>query len=298
MKVRVQKAWDEKSVLNVSKLRPIHGYFYTILSLIMYIYRPPVALSPRTIPTPMMWPITPQARVSVAVKPAGSPVWRPESLSTSFNPDKAFLLADGARPNRPANSIKVVEATMICRKSGHIESDNRLSYSEEPSVLQQDINHIPHCLLGDKTLQAHFLPLSDEGKHLPSWWMIQCSHIVHPMHPFRSQTWAAWPAEREQYIKKTKFCLHFTLRTHDIKLSKTVQMRADWSRQRLHSTARNSSESGKEKAPLFDHLLLPGDGTERSRRNSPHFEPCRSWWWPWDRRTRGRARPPRRKRRR
>ncbi len=46
-------------------------------------YRTPTPLRPRTMPTPMMCPITPHAKVSVAVKPAGSPVCRPESLSTS-----------------------------------------------------------------------------------------------------------------------------------------------------------------------------------------------------------------------
>ncbi len=62
----------------------------------------------------MMCPRTPNAKVSVAVKPAGSPVWRPESLSTSFKPARAFLLAEGARPNLPAKRRSVVDATMIC----------------------------------------------------------------------------------------------------------------------------------------------------------------------------------------
>ncbi len=65
-------------------------------------------------PTPRMCPRTPNAKVSVAVKPAGSPVWRPESLSTSFKPARAFLLAEGARPNLPAKSRSVVDATTIC----------------------------------------------------------------------------------------------------------------------------------------------------------------------------------------
>ncbi len=82
----------------------------------------------------MMCPMTPHAKVSVAVKPAGSPVWRPESLSTSFKPARAFLLAEGARPNLPAKSMSVVDATMICseheatissyaEKEGHVRVD-------------------------------------------------------------------------------------------------------------------------------------------------------------------------------
>lgn len=77
------------------------------------IYNPPVAFRPWTIPTPITCPIAPQARVSVAENPAGSPVWRPESLSTSLSPAVDFLLAEGARPNLPANNINVVDATMI-----------------------------------------------------------------------------------------------------------------------------------------------------------------------------------------
>ncbi len=77
-------------------------------------YRTPTPLRPRTMPTPMMCPITPHAKVSVAVKPAGSPVCRPESLSTRWSPARAFLLAEGARPNLPATSIRVVDPTMIC----------------------------------------------------------------------------------------------------------------------------------------------------------------------------------------
>eukprot|EP00252_Welwitschia_mirabilis_P026999 TRINITY_DN907_c0_g1_i1.p1 TRINITY_DN907_c0_g1~~TRINITY_DN907_c0_g1_i1.p1 ORF type:complete len:132 (-),score=29.78 TRINITY_DN907_c0_g1_i1:336-731(-) len=73
----------------------------------------PMALRPRTIPTPMIWPRAPQARVSVPVKPAGSPVWRPESLSCNFSPAVDFLLAEGANPNLPANSMRVVLVTII-----------------------------------------------------------------------------------------------------------------------------------------------------------------------------------------
>lgn len=71
-------------------------------------------LRPRTTPTPIMWPTVPQAKVSASVNPAGSPVCKPESLASSFSPAVAFLFADGANPNLPANSIKVVEATIIC----------------------------------------------------------------------------------------------------------------------------------------------------------------------------------------
>jgi hypothetical protein len=48
------------------------------------------------------------------VKPAGSPVCRPESLTSSLNPAVDFLFAVGANPNLPANSIRVVEVTIIC----------------------------------------------------------------------------------------------------------------------------------------------------------------------------------------
>jgi hypothetical protein len=78
-----------------------------------------VALSPRTIPTPIMCPNAPKAKVSVAVKPAGSPVCRPESLSTSLSPAVDFLFAEGASPNLPANNNKVVDATMICTTEHH-----------------------------------------------------------------------------------------------------------------------------------------------------------------------------------
>lgn len=77
-------------------------------------YREPMLLRPRTTPTPMMWPTLPHAKVSARVKPAGSPVCNPESLASSFSPAVDFLFADGANPNRPANSIRLVDITIIC----------------------------------------------------------------------------------------------------------------------------------------------------------------------------------------
>lgn len=74
----------------------------------------PMFLRPSTTPTPIMWPTTPHANVSARVKPAGSPVCRPESLASSFRPAVAFRFADGANPNRPANNIRLVEVTIIC----------------------------------------------------------------------------------------------------------------------------------------------------------------------------------------
>ena len=71
-------------------------------------------LSPSTMPTPRMWPTAPHASVSARVNPAGSPVCSPESRASSFSPAVAFRFADGASPNRPANSISVVVVTMIC----------------------------------------------------------------------------------------------------------------------------------------------------------------------------------------
>ena len=82
--------------------------------MLKIIYSAPMFLRPRTTPTPIMWPKDPHAKVSARVKPAGSPVCRPESLTSSFNPAVDFLFADGANPNLPANSIKVVEVTIIC----------------------------------------------------------------------------------------------------------------------------------------------------------------------------------------
>ncbi|KAI9091408.1 hypothetical protein K1719_028219 [Acacia pycnantha] len=61
-----------------------------------------------------MWPTVPQAKVSARVKPAGSPVCKLESLTSSFTPAVAFLFADGANPNLPANNIRLVDATIIC----------------------------------------------------------------------------------------------------------------------------------------------------------------------------------------
>ena len=77
-------------------------------------------LRPRTTPTPMMWPTTPHAKVSARVKPAGSPVCNPESLTSSFSPAVDFLFADGANPNRPANSIRLVDVTIIYATCTHI----------------------------------------------------------------------------------------------------------------------------------------------------------------------------------
>nr|CAD1819679.1 unnamed protein product [Ananas comosus var. bracteatus] len=48
-------------------------------------------------------------------EPRRSPVCSPESRTSSFSPAVAFRLADGARPNRPANSIKLVVVIIICR---------------------------------------------------------------------------------------------------------------------------------------------------------------------------------------
>jgi hypothetical protein len=62
----------------------------------------------------MMCPTVPQAKVSARVNPAGSPVCKPESLASNFSPAVAFLFADGANPNLPANNIRVVDATIIC----------------------------------------------------------------------------------------------------------------------------------------------------------------------------------------
>ena len=61
----------------------------------------------------MIWPTVPQAKVSASVNPAGSPVCRPESRASSLSPAVAFLFADGASPNLPANNIRVVDVTII-----------------------------------------------------------------------------------------------------------------------------------------------------------------------------------------
>lgn len=76
-------------------------------------YMAPKFLSPKTTPTPMMCPTTPQAKVSAKVNPAGSPVCSPESRTSNLRPAVAFRLAEGARPNLPANSIRVVLVTII-----------------------------------------------------------------------------------------------------------------------------------------------------------------------------------------
>ena len=60
-------------------------------------------------------PIVPRYSTSVAVKPAGSPVLRPESLPCSLSPGLASLLALGVRPKRPAARKMVVDATTICK---------------------------------------------------------------------------------------------------------------------------------------------------------------------------------------
>ena len=70
-------------------------------------------LRPSTTPTPIICPTTPHPNVSARVKPAGSPVCRPESLASNFKPAVAFRFADGANPNRPANNIRLVEVTII-----------------------------------------------------------------------------------------------------------------------------------------------------------------------------------------
>ena len=61
-------------------------------------------------------PIVPRYSTSVAVKPAGSPVFRPESLFCSLSPGLASLLALGVRPNRPAARKMVVDANTICNE--------------------------------------------------------------------------------------------------------------------------------------------------------------------------------------
>ncbi|KAG6514985.1 hypothetical protein ZIOFF_025361 [Zingiber officinale] len=76
-------------------------------------YMTPKLLRPKTIPTPKMCPTTPQAKVSAKVNPAGSPDCRPESRTSNRSPAVAFLFADGASPNLPANNIKVVHVTII-----------------------------------------------------------------------------------------------------------------------------------------------------------------------------------------
>lgn len=76
-------------------------------------YNAPMFLRPRTTPTPIMWPTAPHAKVSARVNPARSPVCKPESLTSSFNPAVAFLFADGASPNLPANSMRLVLVTII-----------------------------------------------------------------------------------------------------------------------------------------------------------------------------------------
>lgn len=73
----------------------------------------PVPLRPRMMPTATTWPIVPRYRTSVAVKPAGSPVLRPESFPCSLSPGLASLLALGVRPKRPAARKMVVDATTI-----------------------------------------------------------------------------------------------------------------------------------------------------------------------------------------
>ena len=60
-------------------------------------------------------PIVPRYNTSVAVKPAGSPVLRPESFPCSLSPGLASLLALGVRPKRPAARKMVVDATTICK---------------------------------------------------------------------------------------------------------------------------------------------------------------------------------------
>lgn len=60
-------------------------------------------------------PIVPRYSTSVAVKPAGSPVLRPESFPCSLSPGLASLLALGVRPKRPAARKMVVDATTICK---------------------------------------------------------------------------------------------------------------------------------------------------------------------------------------
>ena len=60
-------------------------------------------------------PIVPRYSTSVAVKPAGSPVFRPESFPCSLSPGLASLLALGVRPKRPAARKMVVDATTICK---------------------------------------------------------------------------------------------------------------------------------------------------------------------------------------
>ncbi|KAM7465034.1 hypothetical protein LguiB_012596 [Lonicera macranthoides] len=72
-------------------------------------------LRPRTTKTNnVMRPTVPQAKVSARVKPAGSPVWMPESLISLALTllAVAFLFADGAiaSPNLSANSVKLVDA--------------------------------------------------------------------------------------------------------------------------------------------------------------------------------------------
>lgn len=103
---------------------------------------PPMALRPRTIPTPMMWPIAPKARVSARVNPAGSPVWRPDGLSTSCNPDRAFLFADGARPNLPANRKRVVDPTTICASNNQPKLLNRWTFLTSPALATSAVSLI------------------------------------------------------------------------------------------------------------------------------------------------------------
>ena len=64
-------------------------------------------------------PIVPRYSTSVAVKPAGSPVFRPESLPCSWSPGLASLFALGVRPKRPAARKMVVDATTICTNDQH-----------------------------------------------------------------------------------------------------------------------------------------------------------------------------------
>jgi len=73
----------------------------------------PVAFRPKMMPIATTCPIVPRYNTSVAVKPAGSPVCRPDLFSTSFSPGVDSLLALGVKPKRPAARKRVVDARTI-----------------------------------------------------------------------------------------------------------------------------------------------------------------------------------------
>ena len=98
-------------------------------------------------------PTVPRYSTSVAVKPAGSPVLRPELLLCSLSPGLASLFALGVSPKRPAARKMAVDAHTICTRCSTLSQGT--SHNDPPLFLGRNSPRSEHCVLRSNFTLMH-----------------------------------------------------------------------------------------------------------------------------------------------